>query len=235
MNDRTIVSLDASPLFLLDGQPQSECIVESWKDLEFERVTCPIDHGHRRPGKRLKHLNVAVPCEPVPDVMFTQFHEYLMTDRTRDQFVARGITGVDFVPTKAVSKRSKKSLKVWEATISGWDGQVAPESGVRVEEECPGCHHRHYSPISDPEKLIQLDQWDGADVFMIWPLPAFMFVTERVIDLIVDNSITGVTFRKTLPPSLLEGDGFSPGGLALWMPDARAHEIGDPLGIYNYR
>jgi hypothetical protein len=167
--------------------------------------------------------------------MFTEFHEYLMTSRARDQFITRGITGIDFVPTNSVSRLTGKSLEVWEATVLGWGGQAAPESGVRMQEECAACHHRHYSSITNPERLIQLDQWDGSDVFMIWPLPAFMFVTERVIDLIVDSSITGVTWRKNLPAHLLDGDGYSPGGLALWMPDERAHAIGDPLGIFSYR
>lgn len=233
MESRKIVSLEASPFYLLDRDRQTACRVDSGTDIEYEQVICRVDRGHTRPGRRLNRLNVVVPCDPAPDVMFTEFHEYLVTGRIRDQFVASGITGIDFVPTKAVSKRTRKSLEVWEATILGWGGQVAPESGVRLEEECPVCHHRHYSPINDPEKLIQLDQWDGSDVFMIWPLPAFMFVTERVVDLISENSITGVTWRKTLPPSA--GCGYSPGGLSLWMPEGRAHAIGDSLGIFSYR
>jgi hypothetical protein len=230
-----IVSLEASPFFLLDRQRPSECRVDSGADIEYEQVICRLDRGHTRAGRRMNQLNVVVPCDPVPDLMFTEFHEYLMTGRARDQFIAREITGIDFVPTKAVSKRTREHLTVWEAIVLGWGGQAAPESGVRVEEECPVCHHRHYSRISDPERLIQLDQWDGSDVFMIWPLPAFMFVTEKVIDLIIENSITGATWRKSLPPHLLEGDGYSPGGLALWMPEERARVIGDPLGIFSYR
>lgn len=158
-----------------------------------------------------------------------------MVDKVRDRFIKSRITGIDFVPTNAVTKRAGENLKVWEATIVGWGGQLAPESGVQLEEECPACHNRYYSPIRDAERLIQLDQWDGSDVFMMWPLAKFMFVTEKVADLVIQNLITGVTLRKTLPPDLLAGDGFGPGGLALWMPEARAHEIGDRLGICCYR
>jgi hypothetical protein len=229
------VSLQASPFYLLDRDDRSMCIVESAEDLHFEKVRCSADWGHARPGRRLNQLNVLVPCKPVPDVMFTQFHDYLMLDRVREEFVGNGITGINFVSTKAMVKRTAGGLTLWEAVAVGWGGHVSPKSGVHLEEECSVCHHRHYSAISDPERLIQLDQWDGSDVFMIWPLPKFMFVTERAARLITQSRITGINLLKALPPSLIESDGFGPGGLGLWMPDERAHMIGDPLGIYSYR
>jgi hypothetical protein len=232
---KDVVSLQASPFYLLDKEDRSRCIVESARDLDFEHVRCSADRGHTRPGKRLNQLNVVVPCKPKPDVMFTQFHDYLMLDRVREEFFANGVTGINFASTKAVVKGTHEKLTLWEAIVVGWGGNVAPESGVHLEEECPVCHDRYYSAISNPENLIQLDQWDGSDVFMIWPLPKFMFVTERVARLIIRSHIIGVNVLKALPPSLLGDDGFGPGGLGLWMPDERAHVIGDPLGIYSYR
>jgi hypothetical protein len=232
---KDVVSLQASPFYLLDldKEDRSGCIVESGRGLDFEQVRCSADRGHTRPGRRLNQLDVVVHRKPIPDVMFTQFHDYLMLDRVREEFVGNGVTGLNFASTKAVVKGTQEKLTLWEAIVVGWGGHVAPESGVHLEEECPVCHDRYYSAISDPEKLIQLDQWDGSDVFMIWPLPKFMFVTERVARLIMRSGIIGVNVLKALPPSLL-GDGFGPGGLGLWMPDERAHMIGDPLGIYSY-
>ena len=69
------------------------------------------------------------------------------------------------------------------------------------------------------------------EVFIMWPLPAFIFVTERVVQVFKENGLKGAEFAKTFPV-LPPGIGFSPQRLSYSMPQDRAHEIGDPLGIY---
>ncbi len=57
-----------------------------------------------------------------------------------------------------------------------------------------------------------------------------MFVTERVAEVIRVNRLKGVVLKH--PRELDMSGGFTPGRLAWWMPDERAHELGNPLGIY---
>jgi len=66
---------------------------------------------------------------------------------------------------------------------------------------------------------------------MVWPLPLYRFVTQRVADFIRQQKLTGC---ELIPVERLEfiGDGFSPGGLSSYMPQKRARELGEPLGIY---
>ena len=59
----------------------------------------------------------------------------------------------------------------------------------------------------------------------------FIFVTDRVVRLMRRERVTGCTLA---PVSELECNsaGLNPGRLSYWMPEARARELGEPLGIY---
>lgn len=107
-----------------------------------------------------------------------------------------------------------------------------PESGLKFSKEksCPHCNHLRYVGPGDPTKLVREDQWDGSDFFMVWPLPKHYFVTQRVVDLVRSEKITGVQIKR--PDQLEIIDGATPGPLSRYMPDARAKKLGEPLGIY---
>jgi hypothetical protein len=66
---------------------------------------------------------------------------------------------------------------------------------------------------------------------MIWPMPVYIFVSERVFRVYKENEFKGARFSKTFP-TRESGMGFSPQHLSMFMPEERAHEIGDPLGIF---
>ena len=65
---------------------------------------------------------------------------------------------------------------------------------------------------------------------MVWPLPRFIFITDRVRQLIEAHGLTGCRF--VMPEELADMDGFGPGRLSYWMPEKRARNLGEPLGIY---
>ena len=49
----------------------------------------------------------------------------------------------------------------------------------------------NYSDFTNPEFLIDESQWDGSDFFMVWPLPRFIFVSNRGPRLICRHELTG--------------------------------------------
>ena len=65
---------------------------------------------------------------------------------------------------------------------------------------------------------------------MVWPLPMYVFITDRVRKAILENHLSGV--RITAISELKKTDGFSPGRLRTCMPEGRARQLGEPLGIY---
>jgi Protein of unknown function (Gmx_para_CXXCG) len=195
----------------------------------MQRICCPIRPGHGR-GRRSSPLNVVVPCDPAPDVIFTWMSECLIQESLLRLLENEGITGFSGLPARAEIEGTGKSIQACELAVVGWGGIAPAASGIREVERCTECGHLHYSPLENPEMLIEPKNWDGSDFFMIWPLPRFRFVTERVVKLCRRYGVTGVSFSTNFPPSRSHS-GYSPGRLSYYMPKERAHQLGAALGI----
>lgn len=219
--------------------PDDERKLAEWDDSVVlgGPIYCSANPGHRRAGKRLTNLSVVLPRRDVPDFVWTWKSECLVQDRVLTVFREHGITGFEVRPASAHFRVRTEAdpPRLWELVVTGWGG-VAPEaSGVRLLESksCSVCGHLVYSGFDDPSRLIDESQWDGSDIFIVWPLPRFIFVTERVADVIRSYKLTGVVLQRQedLRVRNLLGT-LAPGRLSHHMPEARARELGEPLGIY---
>lgn len=195
-----------------------------------EDITCSVNPDHRRVGRFYSDMDVVVPCSKPRDVLFAWTTECLVQDHVLAAMNRAGLTGFWTEPAAAEIKKTRAPLSVRQLKVSGWGGVVPPEAGVTLTMNCPGCGLLRYSAAADPEALIDPSRWDGSDFFKIWPLP-YRFVTSRVKELFASLGFSGARFMKTFSPAL-GGDGFSTPRLRRTLPDDRAHEIGDPLGIY---
>lgn len=215
----------------LASPPLASRYAEWDDDMDIEQVVCPIDEGHRRGGKRLSNLSIVLQSRRVQDFEWTWYNECLVQDHVLELFQRFGITGYDVKPVKTRFKRysEHKPPKLWELVVTGWAGMAPPESGIKLVEHCQGCGFLTYSGCEDLEKLIDVSQWDGSDFFMVWPLPGFIFMTDRVARLIRDEQLSGAVLERLT--SLDLSGGFSPGRLSYWMPEQRAQELGTELEI----
>ena len=204
-------------------------------EVRLERVTCAANEGHRRGGKRLTNLSVALRGRGVEDFVWTWLSECLVQDRVLELFKASGFTGFDVKPVKAKFKRASAGdpPSLWELVVTGWAGMAPAETGIKLIEECRACGLLRYSGCPNPGRLIDAAQWDGSDFFMVWPLPKFIFISDRVAQMIRDRSLTGAVLKRPTDifSGLASGCGFGPGRLSHWMPEERARELGGALGI----
>lgn len=200
-------------------------------EMDLETVICPTNEGHQGPGKRLTDLSVTLPGSTVEDIVWTWYSECLLTDRVLELFKGGGFTGFEVKPVKARYKRTDaEPPRLWELIVTGWAGTAPPESGIRLIKRCDTCGLTQYSGGDRPDKLIVPSKWDGSDFFMVWPLPKYVFVTDRVAQIVRSNHLSGAALK---PPSELDlSGGFGPGRLSYHMPEVRARELGEPLGIY---
>ena len=214
--------------------PESTSRLAEWVDdaIETEKVVCPIDNGHQRGGKRLTDLTVTLPHRAIEDFVWTWYSECLIQDHVLDLFKASGLTGFDVKRVKATFKHpsEQEPLRLWELIVTGWAGMASAKSGIRLLERCEGCGHTVYSGINTLGEVIDASNWDGSDFFMVWPLPKFVFVTDRVAQIIRQRRLTGAVLKQPRDVNL-SGDTLGGGRLSYWMPEDRARELGGALGI----
>jgi hypothetical protein len=221
----------------LEG-PEGTSMLAEWdrnEELRLETVICPVNEGHRRAGKRLSGLSVMLPRPGVDDFVWTWSSECLITDRVLDLFRLSGFAGFETRPVRTRCKRQGSAApRLWELIVTGWAGMAPPESGIELIEDCPACGHKVYSAWTDPEKLIVPSQWDGSDLFMVWPLPGHVFVSERVARVVLNYELSGVIAKPSgsliFPHQIIPE--VTPGRLSYYMPENRARELGERLGIY---
>lgn len=233
MGRNRLSSFDLDTFFLLSETKPNRCLADLDPDAphESQKIVCPIFPGHRR-AVRLSPLEMIVPCEVPPDVIFTCMSDCLIQDKVKHIFREENLTGFTTRPAKARVQRTKMPLAVSQLIITGWAGMAPSASGIREVERCVGCGYLRYSGIEEPRELIDPRNWDGSDFFMIWPLPKYYFVTERVVEVFKKHGLTGAEFSRNFPdPSEKVISGYSPGRLSYHMPADRAHALGDALDI----
>lgn len=201
--------------------------------INTEIVRCPNRDGHQRGGKRLSNLSVGLRGKGVQDFVWTWLSDCLIQDHVLELFRKSGFTGFDVKPVMARFKRGSECdpPRLWELAVTGWGGMASRDSGIKLTEECLACGLLRYSRCVNPAKIIDVSQWDGSDFFMVWPMPKFIFVSDRVAKSIRENGFTGAFLVRPADLAFGMSPGFGPGRLSDWMAEGRARELGRPLGI----
>ncbi len=220
----------------LDDDDRESALADWTDDVRLEQIVCPRYPGHRRAGRRLTPLTVELPVT-LGDFVWTWGGECLIQASVLAAFRGRGISGFEVRRAAARFPRdhSQPAPELWELVITGWGGVAPPESGIRLDESksCNACGHLSYTAFTDASHLIDPRAWDGSDCFIVWPLPRYHFVTDRVRDLICSEEFTGVSLLDAnelkWPAGVIPA--LSPGRLSYWFSEEAARRIGGPLGI----
>jgi hypothetical protein len=223
-----------TPMFWCLTYPLSSKKRADWArgQVNFEGVECSADEGHTRAGRRINELSIVLPGTSIEDVVWTWYTECLVQDHVLQMFKEKGFTGFEVRQVEASFKRSAISAPpaLWELVVTGWAGMASAQSGIKLVESCDACGLKVYSGSSNPNRLIDEDQWDGSDFFMVWPLPKFIFVSNHVAQTFGEAKWKGARIVALENLDLTEG--FGPGRLSYYMPQRRAKALGEPLGIY---
>jgi hypothetical protein len=222
--------------FSLLSFPQNSTALEWDSTEEFystKKNICSVDLRHHVPSRRVAEPHLVLPDNKLDDFVWTWYNDCLVQEHVLQKFQTEGFTG--FQPRPVHLHRDPPSNlplpKLWKLELTGWGGMARPESGIRLREYCPACGRQVYTDFDRPELLIDEIQWDGSDFFMVWPMPLFVFITDRVSRFVRKNRLTGAKILDTGEMVASAGSGFGPGRLSLWMPEERARQLCEPLGI----
>ena len=162
----------------------------------FLSIKCPVYDGHQRAKRnRDQNLSIEIKKPKMGDFVTTVFSDWLITDRVAEIFEKNKLTGYNLRPVDICNYKFDFSL--WELNVTGTAGKAHPDSGIFIEEYCGYCNNIKFSPIKKGTGIIiNENTWDGSDIFTIEEFWKFIFVTDKVKEIIEQNKFKGVLFIK---------------------------------------
>src|SRR5262249_42734535 len=141
--------------------------------------TCPEYPGHRSVTQRRGELSVTISPKGTTDLTWVWGWQLLISPKALDLLTKHRVTGFEALPAKCSHRKPSAAPvpELYELVVKC--ALPARAAGVTVVAACPACVYKRYA-IADPTRLIDVATWDGSDIFFVWPLPAFRFVSERL-------------------------------------------------------
>ncbi|MDE3202473.1 MAG: hypothetical protein KGN79_16305 [Acidobacteriota bacterium] len=203
---------------------------ESYSHREHSR--CPITREHLEGSRRVGRLNLHMQHNDRSQWIIWSVAGMVIHQDILEEFEKERFTGYRTEPATVQFKDGVISQEYQEFIVTGWAGIARPESGVKVRQDCPACHWKSYTGIKNTEQLVAWSQWTGEDFFMVWPLPLYIFVTERVADWFKAKKSRRYIVRGPEDRGhLAKTTGFTVGLLSNFMPVDLAVKYGRPLGL----
>lgn len=219
--------------FNLQGPDSERLRGDSETEVEYETVHCPITTEHADGSRRISPLAVTLKHNLRDETMIWCWVEGLVIhEQLLEGFKQQGFTGYRTRAATVRFRDGKLSNEYHEFIVTGWAGVATAESGVRVSKGCPVCHWKKYTGITNYEKLIDWSQWSGDDFFIVWPLPRYVLITERVAHWILSHDVKSYSLRGLDDFDHPVGaSGFTVGRLSSFVPEDVAIKYGRSLGL----
>ncbi|MCC7047624.1 MAG: hypothetical protein IT562_13005 [Alphaproteobacteria bacterium] len=168
----------------------------------------------------------------VGDFLWTWGSELVIGPRVRSFMAEHRFTGYELIDVHARFRKPSYGVPppLWEIKVLGWGGMASLASGLALTDSCTSCGLLEYR-VDDSSRLIDPDRWDGSDLFMVWPLPLFIFLSDHAAKSIRQAKFTGIRIEPAEELDLSDDPTFTPGRLSDHMPAVRARELGARLGI----
>ena len=199
---------------------------------KYEQVRCPADPGHLFGRQRFGELWVELPSRALKDFEWTWTSDLLISAHALEVLKENNVTGFETRPLMKATYRKRSRGEpppLFELAVTGWGGMGAL-AGVELIKFCPSCGHRVYR-IAEPGRLVDPSAWDGSDFFIVWPLPLYQFVSDRLAQIIRRNRLSGVKLIPLTELATKLRGGATPPPIDDIMPEARAIELGKKFDL----
>ena len=221
-----------TPKFWLLDAPRNQRPLERAAHPAYDKTFCPANDRHAI-CRRVDDLRVIAHPSGLKDFTWTWMSDMLISPKALALFKHHRITGFEVrrVVTEYPNPIKTQPPKLYEVIITGWGGLPAREAGLTAIESCPTCGYKMFT-IAEPSRLIDPTAWDGSDIFMVWPIPRYPFVTDRLATLIRKEKLSGAKLLPAQEIPMKRGTTLNPGSLFQWMPEERASQLRQQFGIY---
>jgi len=198
-----------------------------------EPMPCPQTSKHIEGNRRVGSLCIQMKHNRRDEkIIWGWLNSVVVHESLLDEFERQGFTGYRVLPAMVRFRDGSSSNEYREFVTTGWAGMASPDSGVQVDKSCLACRWKHYSPITNYEKLIDWNQWTGEDFFIVWPLPLHVLITERVAEWLQLQKVKSFRLKKLEDEDpFIAKYGFTVGRLSHFLPEDLAIKYGRPLGL----
>ncbi len=202
------------------------------KKIRVRHIKCPVDSTHNSTCGLIGPLSIVLVSKHVGDFVWTWLSDLLVGERARAFLRENKLSGYRLKEAGVRFRRAEYGPppRLWEFKATGWAGMASPASGVELVDSCTACGMLDYR-LRNASRVVDPKRWDGSDFFMVWPMPRFIFLSDRAATLLRKAKLKGIT---VLPANELKLDVrilLTPGRLSHHMPLKRARELGQELGI----
>jgi hypothetical protein len=221
-----------TPKFWLLDAPGNQRPLERATEPLYDETPCPMT-GRHAICKRVGDLHVTAHPAGLKDFTWTWMSDLLISPKVLALFERHGVTGFAVRPVKAEYPKPAKVQppELYEVVVTGWAGLPARGAGLAPLNSCSTCGYKKFT-IAEPSRLIDPAAWDGSDIFMVWPLPRYPFVTDRLAGIIRKEKLSGAKLIPAQEIPMKRGTTLNPGSLFEWMPEERASQLRQQFGIY---
>ncbi|MEW6103872.1 MAG: hypothetical protein AB1630_08705 [bacterium] len=193
----------------------------------------PLVSRQKEGDEAILTIDIPFPGMLEQDFINTWISDWIILDSTAQLFKEEEFTGYELKPVRINEiKRLRKPMPIpilWELVIKGFAGIPHSDSGIKLKSWCEGCGFLRFSvPFSKTPHLIDTSLWDGSDLFWVYPFGRYIFVTERVKDVIEGNKLKGCKFipiEEVDLPEIKVGDTLGAEALSLLYPRLSQEQI----------
>ncbi|MFA4986279.1 MAG: hypothetical protein WC712_06825 [Candidatus Brocadiia bacterium] len=197
------------------------------KGVEPHVSECPLGMLHRGVGGRSTPLKIVIKTKRVDDIIWTVYSECILQNHVFEIFFKEGLTGFTVRPVPWRSDRKDLVPPVGplrELVVTGWGGFARADSGMKLLKNYRCCGRLTYKEVTKPCEIVDPEQWDGSDFFIVWPLPKLIFISERVKEVLAKYKLKGFEVQPPIVRPVGTGT-ISPGRLSDYFPLERAKEL----------
>jgi hypothetical protein len=111
--------------------------------------------------------------------------------------------GFELSPAFVADQLEDDPPVLWQLHITGFAGFASSGASIEVARYCAEHRAATYNVSGTFHEMIDLQKWDGSDIFTIWPYPLIYIATSRFKTFICKQGLTGVKFLSVLEEELV--------------------------------